>query len=96
MYEILLTGGAKTEAHKLALKGLQLAMKASGLNPDDYDVNFEDEEIWGSTGVFALTTASIQRRSNLKYFVSVPSMWPGPRNNYMVVLNEIHALGAAK
>ena len=96
MYEILLTGGAKTEAHKLALKGLQLAMKAAGINAEDYDVNFEDEEIFAPNGVYSLTTASIQRKSNLKFIVSMPSMWPGPRGNYSVVLNEIQALGAAK
>jgi hypothetical protein len=96
MYEVLITGGAKTEAHKLALKGLQLAMKSAGINPEDYDVNFEDEEVFAFNGAYSLTTASIQKKSNLKFFVSMPSMWPGPRGNYMVVLNEIQSLGSAK
>lgn len=94
MYEILITGGAKTDAHKLALKGLQLAMQSAGMKPSDYDVNFQDEEVYDYNSVYSLTTASIQNKGNNKFIVSMPSMWPGPRGNYFVILNEIKALVA--
>jgi hypothetical protein len=83
--------GAKTEAHKLALKGLQLAMKANGLKPEEFEVDFNDESVSHPGGRYFLTTAQIKSLKTYRTIESMPSLWQAGMGDYFVIINELKA-----
>lgn len=91
-YEKKIEESSDTEANLLALKNLHVAMKAVGLNPDNYEVKFKDERVFSPMAYYDLTTATIMHKGNKRILFTIPSQWHVP--SYFKVLNEIQKLGA--